>query len=53
MSEEKENKNCPMEKLFDALYENNINTVFEDMLYEKIQILILLVFLVDDKEGIQ
>lgn len=42
-----------MEKLFDALYENNINTVFEDMLYEKIQILILLVFLVDDKEGIQ
>ena len=42
-----------MEKLFDALYENNISTVFEDMLYEKIQILILLVFLVDDKEGIQ
>ena len=42
-----------MEKFFDALYENNINTVFEDMVYEKIQILILLVFLVDDKEGMQ
>lgn len=42
-----------MEKLFDALYENNTNTVFEDMVYEKIQILILLVFLVDDKEGMQ
>lgn len=38
-----------MEKLLDALYENNINTVFEDILYEKLQILILLVFLVDDK----